>query len=272
MRYRDFTKIEGSRPIPKLVPDRDYYYRFWTYLLARLTELDPWYGRFKPGNQKVSGWKTGKPGIGFWFRLRSRYLQATVTIEDTGIDRIEYYWNQLKDKQNSIDSELPIKPQWEPARGRITASRIGVKIPHSGWETDSWWDDVIGPIKEIMDGFNQVILPHIDALDDLSLTHFYAIQMKNDIGVETGWMGGITNHLQGRMKQHNRKFSAHPKSSEWTLELIDSIPFENRDEAEEFERRMLSSEIRAPNIQNLSSELFLKNPLEWANQNNWIHD
>ena len=89
------------------------------------SELDPWYDRFKPGNQKVSGWKTGKPGIGFWFRLRSRYLQATVTIEDTGIDRIEYYWNQLKDKQNSIDSELPIKPQWEPARGRITASRIG---------------------------------------------------------------------------------------------------------------------------------------------------
>ena len=58
-------------------------------MLARLTELDPWYDRFKPGNQKVSGWKTGKPGIGFWFRLRSRYLQATVTIEDTGIDRID---------------------------------------------------------------------------------------------------------------------------------------------------------------------------------------
>ena len=123
-----------------------------------------------------------------------------------------------------------------------------------------------------MDGFNQVILPHIDALDDLTLTHFYAIQMKNDIGVETGWMGGITNHLQGRMKQHNRKFSAHPNSSKWTLELIDSIPFENRDEAVDFEKRMLSSEIRAPDILHLSSELFLQNPLEWANQNNWIHD
>ena len=125
---------------------------------------------------------------------------------------------------------------------------------------------------QIMDGYRQVILPSIDALDDLTLTHFYAIQMKNEIGVETGWMGNNQSPSGKDEAAQQENFSAHPNSSKWTLELIDSIPFENRDEAEDFERRMLSSEIRAPDILHLSSELFLQNPLEWANQNNWIHD
>ena len=64
-----------------------------TYLFKELTELDPWYNQFKQGKQKVSGMKTQIPGIGLWFRLRANYLEATVTIEDTGIDRIDNFWN-----------------------------------------------------------------------------------------------------------------------------------------------------------------------------------
>jgi predicted GIY-YIG superfamily endonuclease len=266
-----FPRIQGLGPIPKLVPDKEYYNRFWTHLVDGLTELDPWYARFKIGNQKVSGWNTGKPGIGFWFRLRSRYLQATVTIEDTGIDRIEYYWDQLKEKQIYIDSELPIKPKWKPAEGKTTASRIGTKVPHSGWDKDSWWDDIIEPIKQIMDGYRKVILPFIDTLEDLTLTHFYAIQILDDSDNEVVWKGGITNHLNGRLKQHIRDFSKHPASSSWKLSLIDSVDFETEPEARKFETEMKATDNRAPSILGLSTELFRENPIEWARENKRIN-
>jgi len=240
-------------------------------LLERLTELDPWYGRFKPGRQKVSGWNTGKPGIGLWFRLRKSYLQATVTIEDTGIDRIDYFWNQLTDEQSYINSNLPVTPSWEPASGRITAGRIGTKITHSGWDRDDWWDDIVNPIKQIMDGYREVILPSIDALEDLQTTHFYAILISDRSGEEVDWMGGITNHLDRRLKQHIRDFSNHTVSANWSLSLIDSVPFETEADARKFESDMLATEIRAPNREGLSSELFSTNPIEWAIDNGHIN-
>jgi len=250
--------------------DSKYRHRFWTYLLNQLTELDPWYSRFKPGKQKVSGWKTGTPGIGLWFRLRASYLEATVTIEDTGIDRIDNFWNQLFVEKSYLDSMLPVTPDWEPASSN-TAGRISTKEPHSGWNTDDWWDGIVTPIKQIMDSYRDVILPAINALEDLDITYFYAIQILDNEGNEVDWMGGISYSPTHRLKQHISNFSKHSVSSNWTLSLIDSTPFETEEEARLFEANMLATEIRAPNREDLSSELFKTNPIEWARKTGRIN-
>lgn len=251
--------------------NKDYFLSFWTHLINRLTEFDPWYSRFKPCKQKAMGWNTGKPGIGLWFRLRSEYIEATVTIEDTGIDRIDYFWSQLKEEQSYIDSNLPVIPSWAPASGRVTASRIGTKVTHPGWNREDWWSDIIFPIKQIMDGYREFILPSIDALEDLQTTHFYAIQILDESDNEVVWKGGITNHLNGRLKQHIRDFSKHPTSASWTLYLIDSLDFETEAEARGFETEMKATENRAPDIPKLSTELFRENPIKWARENKRIN-
>lgn len=247
------------------MPNKEYYKRFWQYLLPELTKLDPWYSRFK-SSSKAAGAKTGTPGIGLWFRLRAGYLQATVTIEKTGMPRIENFWNQLLVEKSYIDSMLPETPKWQdPSSDNY--GRIGIKVYHRGWKYDDWWPDIVIPIKEIMDSYRDLILPAINTLADLETTYFYAIQILDQDGTEVNWMGGISFLPSIRLKQHQAHFS---KKENWVLSLVDSIPFKTEKEARQFEADMLASEIRAPNRPGLSSELFITNPIEWARKTGCI--
>ena len=250
--------------------DSQYRERFWTYLLKELTELDPWYNQFKQGKQKVSGMKTQIPGIGLWFRLRANYLEASVTIEDTGIDRIDNFWNQLLLEKSYIDSILEVQPDWQPPSSN-SAGRISTKVNHEGWNKDNWWSEIIAPIKQIMDGYRDIILPAINALQDLETTYFYAIKIEDNKGKEVDWMGGISYSPEHRLKQHIRNFSKYSVSSGWKLTLVESISFETEGDARLFESNMLATEIRAPDRKGLSSELFRTNPISWAKKTGRIN-
>jgi len=263
-------QIKVFTSLRTFMSDSQYRERFWKYLLTELTELDPWYSQFKLGKQKVSGLKTRIPGIGLWFRLRSSYLEATVTIENTGIDRIENFWNQLLLEKSYINSMLDVIPDWQPGSPN-TAGRISTKIYHRGWDKDNWWSEIIKPIKQIMDGYRDIILPSINALYDLETTYFYAIQITNSEGKEIDWMGGISYSPEHRLKQHISNFSKNPASSDWKLTLIESISFETEGDARLFESNMLATEIRAPNRKDLSSELFRTNPISWAKKTGRIN-
>ena len=246
------------------VPVDDWKYEFWGFLTEALTEKDDWYSCFKPVKSKAIGCKTDAPGIGLWFRVRQNYVQVTVTVENTGIDRIEFFWDQLKQYRDIIDSSLSIKPEWLPAGGRVSAARIATKVTHPGDDDGSWWGDVVEPLREIMDEYRKVILPLIDGLEDLETTHYYAIKITDEREELIVWKGGITNNILGRFNQHVKKFGKDTRSSSWRLELVETIAFEKESQARSFETRMLSSELRAPNIEGLSSELFKVNPIEYS--------
>ena len=93
-----------------------------------------------------------------------------------------------------------------------------------------------------MDGYRDIILPAINALD-LETTYFYAIKIEDNKGKEVDWMGGISYSPEHRLKQHIRTFSKYSVSSSWKLTLVESIPFETEGDARLFESNMLTTEI-----------------------------
>ena len=165
---------------------------------------------------------------------------------------------------------LEVLPDWQPASSN-SAGRISTKINHKGWNKDDWWSEIIAPIKQIMDKYRDIILPAINALEDLETTYFYAIKIVDSEGKEVDWMGGITYSTEHRLKQHISNFSKNSVSSGWKLTLIESIPFETDGDARLFESNMLATEIRAPNRKGLSSELFRMNPISWARKTGRIN-
>ena len=115
-----------------------------------------------------------------------------------------------------------------------------------------------------MDGYRDIILPAINALQDLETTYFYAIKIEDNKGKRSRLDGRDKLLSEHRLKQHIRNFSKYSVSSSWKLTLVESIPFETEGDARLFESNMLATEIRAPDRKGLSSELFSTNPISWA--------
>ncbi len=93
--------------------------------------------------------------------------------------------------------------------------------------------------------------------------HYYVIRIMSE-GDTILYKGGISNNYQKRFQQHVFNFADHRKSSEWDLQMEEVHSFNECSIAKELEKRLLKTEIRAPSISGLSSELFLSNPLELA--------
>jgi len=81
------------------------------------------------------------------------------------------------------------------------------------------------------------------------------------------YKAGISNYYQNRFIQHKRKFRAHDRSKEWELKLIEVKHHELGKDSRKLESfLLLREEIRAPKIEDLSSELFNSNPLDLARE------
>jgi hypothetical protein len=81
------------------------------------------------------------------------------------------------------------------------------------------------------------------------------------------YKAGISNNYRNRFRQHERKFRAHDRSKEWELKLIEVEHHELGKDSRKLESfLLLREEIRAPEIEDLSSELFNSNPLDLARE------
>jgi len=99
---------------------------------------------------------------------------------------------------------------------------------------------------------------------------YYVIQIRNGDGEVILYKGGISGDCNRRFMQHATSFSNNERTAQWSLKLVETIDFENGDEAATLERRLLQSiDIRAPSIPNVSRELFLLNPLVYAREQGW---
>ena len=94
---------------------------------------------------------------------------------------------------------------------------------------------------------------------------YYVIEIRNEEGDVILYKAGKTGDIKRRLRDHERTFSNHERSKNWTLSLIETVDFELGIGAEKLEGALLKkAEIRAPNIEDLSSELFIQNPLDFA--------
>jgi len=94
---------------------------------------------------------------------------------------------------------------------------------------------------------------------------YYVLRILNSEGDTILFKGGISNDYRKRIEQHRKFFANHPRSDTWALKLEEVCKSDDGDITWELESRLLrESEIRAPSIEGLSSELFLSNPLEHA--------
>ena len=81
------------------------------------------------------------------------------------------------------------------------------------------------------------------------------------------YKAGISNDYLNRIKQHERNFRAHDRSKEWELELCEVLDHKSGQDSQKLESLLLQKEeIRAPDIEGLSSELFTSNPLDLARE------
>ena len=100
---------------------------------------------------------------------------------------------------------------------------------------------------------------------------YYLIEIRNEEDDVILYKGGISRNSKIRFAQHRSNFAADNRSKKWNLRLIESIDFEVGEEALNLEKRLLKAiEIRAPNINELSTELFLENPLDYARKRKWV--
>lgn len=103
-------------------------------------------------------------------------------------------------------------------------------------------------------------------------SQYYVLKIMNESGDVILYKGGISNQFEKRFAQHLQRFSLEERSKKWKLILDELIEFENGQKARDLETKLLGmKEIRAPNIQNISSELFMENPLQFARQNGLIN-
>jgi len=81
------------------------------------------------------------------------------------------------------------------------------------------------------------------------------------------YKAGISNNYLNRIIQHERNFRAHDRSKEWELELCEVLHHTSGQDSQKLESLLLQKEeIRAPDIEGLSSELFTSNPLDLARE------
>ncbi|MDC0184127.1 zinc-ribbon domain-containing protein [Candidatus Poseidoniales archaeon] len=100
---------------------------------------------------------------------------------------------------------------------------------------------------------------------------YYVIEVRNNDGDVILYKGGISGDVENRFAQHKSVFAANDRSSQWTLRPLESVDFKLGTDAQVLETRLLKArEIRAPNIEDVSKELFLQNPLDYARDREWI--
>ena len=81
------------------------------------------------------------------------------------------------------------------------------------------------------------------------------------------YKAGISNNYLNRIRQHERSFRAHDRTKEWELEFCEVLHHTSGQDSRELESLLLQKEeIRAPDIEGLSSELFTSNPLDLARE------
>jgi len=99
---------------------------------------------------------------------------------------------------------------------------------------------------------------------DLPAVYYVMKISMNDVILS--YKGGITGNLNKRIRSHKRNFAGHYRSRNWKIELVDTVDFPVGEDALKLENKLLVSDIRAPNIAGLSSELFLHNPITYARE------
>jgi len=148
------------------VPVEDWRGDFWRHLIAKLSSQDSWYEGYSPKNPSATMNKgaieqssadslrgfRGKEGVKFCFRIRSKYVQATVTIQgdSLGINRINNYFYQLEENKELINSKLTNKTdEWTPApeTQKSPKARIPTTIQHPGTDSQVWWDSCIEELR-----------------------------------------------------------------------------------------------------------------------------
>ena len=78
------------------------------------------------------------------------------------------------------------------------------------------------------------------------------------------WKGGISSNYHRRIRQHRNLLSS-TRFSKYKLELHETIHFEVGEDALILENELLRTfDIRAPDMEEFSSELFIENPLDFA--------
>ena len=93
---------------------------------------------------------------------------------------------------------------------------------------------------------------------------YYVIEILNQYQDIIFLKCGITNNPYNRLLKHSVNFSGHSRTRNCKLRLKSIIQFTHGHECSKFETDMLRlSEIRAPNIPDLSSELFILDPIEY---------
>ncbi len=100
---------------------------------------------------------------------------------------------------------------------------------------------------------------------------YYVIEIQNDDDDVILYKGGISADVENRFAQHQSVFAANDRSSRWSLRPLETIDFELGTDAQVLETRLLKvREIRAPDIEDVSKELFLHNPLDYARDREWV--
>jgi hypothetical protein len=100
---------------------------------------------------------------------------------------------------------------------------------------------------------------------------YYVIEIQNDEGDVILYKGGISGHVKNRFVQHQTVFAGNRRSSNWTLREVETVDFNLGTDARILETRLLKVRgIRAPDIEDVSKELFLQNPLDYARDREWV--
>ena len=96
------------------------------------------------------------------------------------------------------------------------------------------------------------------------------LSVKNNEGDVILYKGGISNDVERRINDLRLEFGRHDRTKEYGVEAVEVVPFDDGRVLKSLERRILRSEIRAPDIKNLTSELFISHPLEYAREMGWL--
>ena len=110
---------------------------------------------------------------------------------------------------------------------------------------------------------------NVGGFDPTKTGQYYVIRIKNEFKDTLAYKGGISNDYERRFIEHQSKFLSNERSMNWTIEIVDYFEFEDGNLARHLETKLLRSEIRAPDMKRISSELFLENPLDYARSMKW---
>lgn len=103
-------------------------------------------------------------------------------------------------------------------------------------------------------------------------SQYYVIRIENEDGDTILYKGGISNEFSKRFSQHEERFARQQRSSNWKLVVEEISDFTNGQDARDLETKLLGiKEIRAPNVADVSSELFIVNPLDYAREMGYFH-